>query len=369
MAKVLIEHVTKRYGGGGEVLAVKDLTLECPDKGFLAIIGPSGCGKSSTLRMIAGLEEITEGEIYIGDVRVTRTKPKDLNLAMVFENYALYPHLNVYNNMALNLKVKKTPKAIIEKKVLEAARILEIEDILKMGIGQLSSGQKQRVSLGRSIVRNPAVFAIDEPLSHVDVRVRLNVRAELKKLFKDIEATVIYVTHNQEDAIALADKIAVMNFGELQQVGTATELYETPQNTFVAGFVGQPAINLIEGSVNSVADNLYFSSKGIDVRIPKNIRKRLLENGHEKVVLGLRPLHIEVVNTDTGKRKNDMVTGKIVGMEYHGNLSVVSVNVGDALVKAQMRGFFRGSLGEPVGLRMNLAKASFFDGQAGESLL
>jgi multiple sugar transport system ATP-binding protein len=369
MATVLIDHVTKRYGGGGEVLAVKDLTLQCPDKKFLAIIGPSGCGKSSTLRMIAGLEEITEGEIYIGDAKVTKTKPKNLDLAMVFENYALYPHLNAYDNMALNLKVKRTPKAIIEQKVTEVASILEIQDILHMNINQLSSGQKQRVSLGRAIVRNPAVFTIDEPLSHVDVRVRINVRGELKKLFKQIEATVVYVTHNQEDAIALADKIAVMNFGELQQVGTATDLYERPQNTFVASFVGQPGINLVNGEFRRDGEDLRFTFNDSVVEIPLNMRARLLEKTVEKAILGLRPLYIQISNSGERQNKSDVVTGELTGAEYHGNFSVISVKMGEVVVRAQLSGFFKAKPGESISLKFDMNKANFFDYGTGGSLL
>ena len=369
MANVLIDHLTKRYGSGGEVPAVKDLTLQCPDKEFLAIIGPSGCGKSSTLRMIAGLEEITEGEIYIGQARVTKTRPKDLGLAMVFENYALYPHLNVYDNMALNLKVKRIPKATIQEKVKEAAGILQIQDILHMNINQLSSGQKQRVSLGRAIVRNPSVFTIDEPLSHVDVRVRINVRAELKKLFKQIEATVVYVTHNQEDAIAMADKIAVMNFGELQQVGTATELYERPQNTFVASFVGQPGINLIDGEFKSDGGNLFFTFDNSRVEIPSSIQSRLLEKRVQKVTLGLRPLYIEIPDSTVRQDAAGVVTGEFVITEYHGNFSVVSIRVGKVVVRAQLAGFFKGSPRERVSLKFDMNKANFFDGITGKSIL
>jgi multiple sugar transport system ATP-binding protein len=368
MARVLIDHITKRYGTHGDVLAVNDLNLECRDEEFLALIGPSGCGKSSTLRMIAGLEKISQGEIYIGDSPVSKINPKNLNIAMVFENYALYPHLNVYENMALNLKVKKVSKAEINRKIKEVSRILEIEDILNMGVKQLSGGQKQRVAIGRAIVRSPAAFCIDEPLSHVDVRIRINVRSELRKLFKNIHATVVYVTHNQEDAVALADKIAVMNFGELQQVGNATELYRNPKNIFVAGFIGQPAINLIEGTLRDEKGKLFFAFNNSKTNIPDKYRQNILEKGHGEAVLGIRPLDVALANSEVSS-DGDMMAGDILLVELQGDYTLISVRVNDTTVRAQVLGYFKGKPGERIDLGFNQSKIHLFDKKTGLSLL
>jgi len=370
MADVLVKNVTKVYDHkkNGGVIAVKDLYLECKDRELLAIIGPSGCGKSTTLRMIAGLEEITEGDIIIGKTRVRNAKPRDLNVAMVFENYALYPHLNAYDNICLNLKVKGVNKAEIEKKVREASKILEIDDILGMQIHQLSSGQKQRVSLGRAIVKNPDVFLVDEPISHVDVRVRINVRFELKKLFKSMGATAIYVTHSQEDAIALADKIAVMKDGELQQVDTANELYENPENTFVAEFVGQPAINLVKGRFEMIKDVLYFKFSGGVITIPKNKYISLENIKNRGGILGVRPCHLAICHTEENDEMGDIIKGEITNLNYHGDFTLISVKCGDDILLVQSPGFFYGSAGELAALRLELDKISLFDEETGSSL-
>jgi multiple sugar transport system ATP-binding protein len=363
MANVTLDHVSKTYGGMRRdgVLAVNDLTLQCNDKELLAIIGPSGCGKSTTLRMIAGLENITSGNIFIGKTSVKETHPKDLNLAMVFENYALYPHLNVFDNMALNLKIRKIDKRDIERKIADVSKVLEIEDILKSNVQELSSGQKQRVSLGRAIVRSPAVFCVDEPLSHVDVRVRIVVRSEIKKLFKKLEATVIYVTHSQEDAIALADRIAVMNHGKLQQVGTADELYEHPANVFVAGFVGQPAINFIEGKLESSNDKIIFKSDFGVVDVPQG--KLKLSNSND-CILGIRPIHLTV----SDDKKNTNFIAKVSVVTYNGDSSLLHVKREDNLVRIRVPGFFRATTGDSVGITVQKDKLILFDRYTGNSI-
>ena len=238
MADVKLQNLWKIYGG--TVVAVKDFTLQCHDKEFLCLLGPSGCGKSSTLRMIAGLEPVTSGEVFIGGRNVTAVPPKDRDIAMVFENYALYPHLSVYDNFAMPLKVRGFSKTEIDQKVRQAADILHMTDLLDRRTVRLGGGQKQRVGIGRAIVRNPAVFLMDEPISHLEAQLRAQMRVELKRLHIEVEATTIYVTHDQLEAMALADRIAVMNFGVLQQVGTPAELFDQPANQFVAGFIGLP---------------------------------------------------------------------------------------------------------------------------------
>ncbi|HQQ17425.1 MAG TPA: sn-glycerol-3-phosphate ABC transporter ATP-binding protein UgpC, partial [Fervidobacterium sp.] len=247
MAQVVLEHVWKVYEG--KVEAVKDANFVVEDKEFLVLLGPSGCGKTTTLRMIAGLEEITKGEIKIDGRVVNDVEPKDRDIAFVFQNYALYPHMTVYDNMAFGLKLRKVPKNEIDERVHEAAKILEIESLLDRKPRQLSGGQRQRVAVGRAIVRHPKVFLFDEPLSNLDAKLRVQMRSELKKLHARLEATIVYVTHDQVEAMTMADKIVIMKDGVIQQIGTPYEVYNRPANMFVAGFIGSPAMNFIEGKI------------------------------------------------------------------------------------------------------------------------
>ncbi|MFY9475298.1 MAG: sn-glycerol-3-phosphate ABC transporter ATP-binding protein UgpC, partial [Bacillota bacterium] len=267
MARVYLEHVWKRFGN---VVAVKDVTLEIEDKEFLILVGPSGCGKSTTLRMIAGLEEISEGSIYIGDTLVNDIPPKDRDIAMVFQNYALYPHMDVYNNMAFGLKLRKFPKAEIDKRVNEAARVLGIENLLKRKPKELSGGQRQRVALGRAIVREPKVFLMDEPLSNLDAKLRVQMRAELAKLHDRLQTTIIYVTHDQTEAMTMGDRIVVQKDGVIQQVGAPMEIYDHPNNVFVAGFIGSPSMNFIDVVLLKEDDDLWVKSDSFKVKLPRN---------------------------------------------------------------------------------------------------
>src|SRR5256885_14066654 len=254
MAGVTLDHISKKYG---EVTAVNDLNIQIRDQEFLVLVGPSGCGKSTALRMIAGLEEITGGDLYIGDRRVNDVEPKDGDIAMVSQSYALYPHMSVYDNMAFGLKLRKRPKPEIERRVKEAANLLGLENLLQRKPKQLSGGQRQRVALGRAIVREPKVFLMDEPLSNLDAKLRVQMRAELKKLHRRLGITTIYVTHDQVEAMTLGDRIAVMNAGKLQQLGVPQEVYDHPTNVFVAGFIGSPPMNLLRGT----ASNSTISAK------------------------------------------------------------------------------------------------------------
>ena len=262
MAKVVMEKLNKHYG---EVTAVKDLDLEIPDKEFVVLVGPSGCGKTTTLRMVAGLEEITAGDIYIDDKLVNHLPPKDRDIAMVFQNYALYPHMTVYQNLAFALTLRKIPKAEIDRRVKDAAEILNIGELLQRKPKALSGGQRQRVAVGRAIVRKPKVFLFDEPLSNLDAKLRVQMRAELKKLHERLQGTVIYVTHDQVEAMTMGDRIVVMKDGLKQQVGPPLELYFKPANKFVAGFIGSPAMNFIEGDLLSEGGELIFSGGGNEV--------------------------------------------------------------------------------------------------------
>src|ERR1700748_807898 len=269
MAEIALEHITKRYGDGFE--AVKDLSLDVSDGEFMILVGPSGCGKSTALRMVAGLEDITGGELKIGGELMNDRAPKDRDIAMVFQNYALYPHMTVRENMGFALKLAKTPDEEINQKVTEAAKILDLEQHLDRKPANLSGGQRQRVAMGRAIVRSPSVFLMDEPLSNLDAKLRVQMRTEISRIQQRLETTTIYVTHDQTEAMTLGDRIAVMRAGELQQVGPQSELYGHPNNLFVAGFIGSPSMNFLSGEISG--DNVHLPIG--DVRIPDELRHRL----------------------------------------------------------------------------------------------
>ena len=289
MASISFRHLYKKYPGG--VTAVSDFTLEVKDKEFLIFVGPSGCGKTTTLRMIAGLEEITEGELYIGDRLVNDIAPKDRDIAMVFQNYALYPHMTVFENMAFGLRLRKTPKEEIKRKVEEAARILDITHLLDRRPKQLSGGQKQRVALGRAIVRSPKVFLLDEPLSNLDAKLRAAMRTELTKLHKRLGTTFVYVTHDQVEAMTMATRIVVMKDGIIQQVDTPQNLYDYPVNMFVAGFMGTPQMNFIEVMVMNKNDEIYLRWGENNIMLPADKAKseELKDYVGKEVIMGIRP--------------------------------------------------------------------------------
>src|SRR6201993_365376 len=286
MAQVVLKDVNKKFD---EVHAVKDVNLTIRDKEFMVFVGPSGCGKTTTLRMVAGLEEISSGEISIGDRVVNDLPPKDRDIAMVFQNYALYPHMSVYDNMAFGLKMRKFPKAEIQKRVKDAAEILGIHDLLSRKPRQLSGGQRQRVAVGRAIVRHPQVFLFDEPLSNLDAKLRVQMRVELKRLHDRLETTAIYVTHDQVEAMTLGDRVVVMRDGMVQQEGAPLELYEHPANRFVAGFIGSPAMNFIGVTIHAAGDGLWAEAPGLRVRVPPQKAERLRRYHGQRVILGLRP--------------------------------------------------------------------------------
>jgi len=286
MANVTYEHVTKRFG---DVVAVNDLSLEVADKEFLVLVGPSGCGKTTALRLLAGLEETTEGKIYIGDRLVNDVAPKDRDIAMVFQSYALYPHMSVYDNMAFGLKLRKTPKAEIDARVKEAAGILGIEKLLDRKPKQLSGGQRQRVALGRAIVRHPKVFLMDEPLSNLDAKLRVQTRAELSKLHQRLETTFIYVTHDQMEAMTMGTRIAVLKDGLLQQLDTPQNLYDKPVNIFVAGFIGSPAMNFFDATLVGTKEDMYIDTGSFRVKVPAGRLAALAPYLGKEVTFGIRP--------------------------------------------------------------------------------
>ncbi len=289
MASLSLKHIYKKYPGG--VTAVSDFCLEVKDKEFIIFVGPSGCGKSTTLRMIAGLEEITEGELFIGDRLVNDVAPKDRDIAMVFQNYALYPHMSVFDNMAFGLKLRKVPKEEIKRKVEEAARILDISHLLDRKPKALSGGQKQRVALGRAIVRDPKVFLLDEPLSNLDAKLRAQMRTELTKIHKRLGTTFIYVTHDQVEAMTMATRIVVMKDGVIQQVDTPQNLYDNPVNVFVAGFIGTPQMNFINAKLEKKGEDVYvtFGKNSLKLPAEKVDNPDLKPYIGEEVIVGLRP--------------------------------------------------------------------------------
>ncbi len=287
MARILLKRVTKRYAG--DVVAVRDLDFEIRDKEFVVLLGPSGCGKSTTLNMIAGLEETTEGELWFDDVIVNELPPHRRDVAMVFQSYALYPHKTVYENIAFGLRMRKVASDEIDRRVRATAHKLEISHLLGRRPSQLSGGQRQRVALGRAMVREPAIFLMDEPLSNLDAALRISMRAEIKHLHDAMQTTFVYVTHDQAEALTLADRIVVMRDGVVQQIGTPDEVYERPRNMFVASFLGNPPINYLEGEIEVDAKGAVFRRGDLRIALPLSIAARLVSGASEKIVLGIRP--------------------------------------------------------------------------------
>ena len=291
MAGLSLKNIYKKYSGG--VIAANDICLEIEDKEFIILVGPSGCGKSTTLRMIAGLEDISSGQLYIDGKLMNDVAPKDRDIAMVFQNYALYPHMTVFDNMAFGLKLRKTPKDEIKRRVGEAAKILGIEHLLDRKPKALSGGQRQRVALGRAIVREPKVFLMDEPLSNLDAKLRVQMRAEISKLHQRLQTTFIYVTHDQTEAMTMATRIVVMKDGFIQQVDTPQNLYKYPCNMFVAGFIGSPQMNFFDAEIEEKADGLYINFKGNSLRLPEEkVNDDVKQYIGKTVVVGIRPEHV-----------------------------------------------------------------------------
>ena len=347
MASVAFKDVVKRFG---TFTAIPDLTLEVRDREFLVLLGPSGCGKTTTMRMIAGLEEATAGDVFIGDVRVNGVLPKYRDVAMVFQSYALYPHFSVEENIGYPLKIRKIPKGERDRLVLEAARKVELENLLARRPRELSGGQRQRVALARAIVRTPRVFLMDEPLSNLDAKLRVQMRAELKHLQRELQVTTVYVTHDQIEAMTLADRVAVMCEGVIEQLGTPKEVYNNPRTLFVAGFIGSPPMNLVPGSV----ENGVFS--GSDLRI-----EGLGQVTAQEAVMGVRPEDVEVVDADAPDAN---VVKPIYASELTGESTLVTVRTGDVLFNVRTDKDFEGEIDEPVGVRINFSKVYLFDAKS-----
>jgi multiple sugar transport system ATP-binding protein len=362
MATVTFDHVWKRYG---EVVAVGDLNLEIGDGEFMVLVGPSGCGKTTSLRMIAGLEEISEGTLRIGDRVVNDVAPKDRDIAMVFQSYALYPHMSVRDNLAFGLKLRKVPKADIEKRIQDAADILQLEKLLARKPKELSGGQRQRVALGRAIVREPAVFLMDEPLSNLDAKLRVQTRAEIARLHHRLQTTTVYVTHDQVEAMTMGQRIAVMNDGALQQVGTPRQLYDSPVNRFVAGFIGSPAMNFVDMSVDGSTERPQLVGEGMTIPLSASNRSIATRATNGKVVAGFRPEHIEVGEAKDGAvgfRANADV------VEYLGNEELLHLGVGGRDVVAIVESAHRIKPGDVLDVHVPLERVHLFDTESGAAL-
>jgi multiple sugar transport system ATP-binding protein len=358
MAGVIFDHVTKRFDN---VLAVNDLVLEVPDREFLALVGPSGCGKSTTLRLLAGLEEITEGNVYIGDRLVNNVPARDRDIAMVFQSYALYPHMSVYENMAFGLSLRKTAKEEIRRRVHEVAQILGIDDLLKRNPRHLSGGQRQRVALGRAIVRDPAAFLLDEPLSNLDAKLRVQTRAEIRKLHQRLGTTFIYVTHDQVEAMTMATKIAVMNEGVLQQIGTPQELYDRPQNMFVAGFIGSPAINFFEATVTGARDDLCLDGDSFQVLVPAARANHLVPYLGRKIIFGIRPENVHDQEFQPPNIEAAPVRARVDATELMGNETFVYLLVNGKPFLARVDPRTRARPGQDMQVVFDMARTHAFD--------
>jgi multiple sugar transport system ATP-binding protein len=362
MATVTFEHVVKKYG---EVVAVDDLNLDIQDGEFMVLVGPSGCGKTTSLRMIAGLEEITAGELKIGDRVVNDVAPKDRDIAMVFQSYALYPHMTVRDNLAFGLKLRKVPKQDIERRVNEAADILDIGRYLDRKPKELSGGQRQRVALGRAIVREPAVFLMDEPLSNLDAKLRVQTRAELARLHQRLGTTTVYVTHDQVEAMTMGSRIAVMSEGLLQQVGTPQQLYDHPINRFVAGFIGSPAMNFVDVTISGSGDSATLQAPDATIPIPARLRAAVGRVTSGKLVAGFRPDHL-----DLGSGGTDMATirGRADVVEYLGAQELLHVSAAGKDLVAIVNASRQVRPGDDISLVLSLDKLHLFDSETGVSV-
>ncbi len=366
MAKVVLEHVYKIYPGG--VTAVDDANLVIEDKEFVVLVGPSGCGKSTTLRMVAGLEEISKGSIFIDGKKVNDVPPKNRDIAMVFQNYALYPHMTVYKNMAFGLKLRRYPKAEIDARVREAAEILSITHLLERKPKELSGGQRQRVAVGRAIVRKPKAFLFDEPLSNLDAKMRVQMRTEISKLHTRLQSTMIYVTHDQVEAMTMGDRIVVMKDGLIQQVAEPLKLYNQPANQFVASFIGSPPMNFFKGTLEGQGNSLYFNEGGFRVRLEDQQATKLASRLGQSITFGVRPEDV----ADARQSASDphrTVRAKVEVVEPMGAEIYLYLNTGRHGFIARVTTHDSAEVNEEMPLVFDMKKSHFFDDKTGETLV
>lgn len=360
MASVSLKNICKRYPGG--VTAVSDFSIDIDDREFIILVGPSGCGKTTTLRMIAGLEEISEGELYIGDRMVNEVPPKDRDIAMVFQNYALYPHMTVYDNMAFGLKLRKMPRAEIKKRVEEAARILDINHLLDRKPKALSGGQRQRVALGRAIVREPRVFLLDEPLSNLDAKLRAQMRTELVKLYQKLGTTFIYVTHDQIEAMTMGTRIVVMKDGVIQQIDSPQNLYDKPVNLFVAGFIGSPQMNTINVKLEKKADKVIAVLSDSEITIPADkFEGGLSKYVGSEVIMGIRPECLYDDNDALEKFAGCIIDAEVEVAELMGSETYLYIDVQGQNMIARVEPNSISRPGDKIKIAIDIAKVHFFD--------
>ena len=363
MASVKLVNASKVYDNSVSAVTRANLTIE--DKEFVVLVGPSGCGKSTLLRMIAGLEDVTSGEIRIDGRMVNEVPPRDRDIAMVFQNYALYPHMSVYDNMAFGLKMRKMPKPEIRRRVHEAAEILQIRDYLNRKPRALSGGQRQRVALGRAIVRKPKVFLFDEPLSNLDAKLRVQTRIEINRLHKTLQTTMIYVTHDQVEAMTMGDKIVVMRGGVIQQVNSPMNLYDDPVNKFVAGFIGSPSMNFIQGKIGP-SRTPQFKSGSLNIPVPAAVLRKLKNRSRTEIILGVRPEHLSLAESGRPKRgfKAQPVTVDVV--EPIGNETLIYLRDGETALCVRSTDPVKVKSGQRIGVIFNPSKLLFFDAKTEE---
>ncbi len=369
MAGVILKNVFKTYAGG--VTAVSDFNIDIQDKEFIILVGPSGCGKTTTLRMIAGLEEITSGELYIGDKLCNDVAPKDRDIAMVFQNYALYPHMTVFDNMAFGLKLRKTPKEEIKRRVHEAARILSIEHLLDRRPKALSGGQRQRVALGRAIVREPKVFLMDEPLSNLDAKLRVQMRTEISKLHLKLNTTFIYVTHDQTEALTMGTRIVVMKDGFIQQIDNPQKLYDEPVNVFVAGFIGSPQMNFGNAIVEKQADKIFLKFGDYKLELPAAKAAAIEKQGYigKEVVFGIRPedIHDEEVTLDNSN--SGVLKASVEVTERLGSETFLYVIINGINFTARVSPKSKTQAGEEVNVILDMARIHLFDKETEKAIV
>ncbi|HUP64245.1 MAG TPA: sn-glycerol-3-phosphate ABC transporter ATP-binding protein UgpC [Thermoanaerobaculia bacterium] len=362
MAGVRFENVSKRYGA---VSVIEGLNLEIHDREFMVLVGPSGCGKSTALRMIAGLEDLSGGTIRIGDRAVNDLPPKDRDIAMVFQSYALYPHMTVRGNLEFGPKIRKQPKKEIDRLVEDAAEILGIAPLLDRKPRELSGGQRQRVAVGRAIVRQPSVFLFDEPLSNLDAKLRVQMRAEITKLQKRLETTCVYVTHDQVEAMTMGHRMAILNGGKLQQVGTPLEVYEKPANLFVANFIGTPPMNMLTGQIG--ADGTTLDLPGLSIPLPEHKRSAMKTSSGREIVLGIRPENVALAPAET-KGPAAEIAGSVEVVEPLGHETTLHVRAADGMIVTSVEPGRAPRTGDTVSLNLELDSAHLFDGATGQRL-
>ncbi|HDP16316.1 MAG TPA: sn-glycerol-3-phosphate ABC transporter ATP-binding protein UgpC [Candidatus Omnitrophica bacterium] len=367
MAQVSLRNITKVFPGN--VLAVNNINLGVENKEFLVLVGPSGCGKSTTLRMIAGLETITEGEVWIGNRVVNDVPAKDRDIAMVFQNYALYPHMTVYENMSFALRLRRFPKAEINERVKEAAEILGIGKLLDRRPRELSGGQRQRVAVGRAIVRKPIAFLFDEPLSNLDAKMRVQMRTELNKLHTRLQSTMIYVTHDQTEAMTMGDRIVVMKDGVIQQIADPITLYDKPVNKFVAGFIGSPPMNFVKGKIIKKDGKFYFAESGFKVKIVEDMLPKLSSYEGKEIIFGIRPEDIYDKLFVSDASQDNMVKAVVDIIEPMGSEVFLYITVGKSSVTARVGGHDRPEVGQDIDMVFDMSKVHFFDNDTEETII